>query len=584
MEKYKERVSLEGIRNKNIKELNKLINAGSPNVLKEKYEHYKQSIVMYVESNGYASMDPEKKTKIINEKLMKADELGDELGLGDKLTKILKSVYSRKNFSSMSDDSKDEFINKKLERADILVSKLINEDPVKAMMQKQARYMEIIAKKKDYSDIENFIEIYKFYKLVVTNPLDSPYDAMEQEVYYNQILKMGLRAQFKEMCDMDRDNDYTLFTDSKGTSKTTGATKDKYADINEALKNAEKSIELKDWKKAKELILELPDGDDKEAFLAKYDRMLDEQAKKFEELLKQLSKEKNENKILDVNLVVELSKRYNLLKDEKKKLYKYETKRIIDYNNIYAQDARKEEVANEIETTSDWKYTFGTRLVEFLGMPVNWIRKSPAYLKHIVSKRDKAIKNKDKNLADKCEQIIAERDIPSGAIYYSRLNTLNKLKTKLYRSPNTKIKTKYWNVMPRVYNKKNKNVYSMYSREASDIINNKQRAIRVANQYMDMLAMYDISDETCSICDDDTFNGLVDDVQAYLEELKNNKTISDELYLAYMEEIDNIISYKKFVPDNRSYEYCDKDIDEISKEIVALPKDRLPYVKRWKVK
>ena len=121
----------------------------------------------------------------------------------------------------------------------------------------------------------------------------------------------------------------------------------------------------------------------------------------------------------------------------------------------------------------------------------------------------------------------------------------------------------------------NKSVDHMVSNNAEldDIVSNKQRAINVVNQFMEMISMYDINKQG-SIVNDSIFNGLLDDVKELLLKLKNKGTFDDSLYLAYLEELDNIVAYKDATPENRGYEYFSDDIDDISKK-----KSSLPFVK-----
>ena len=489
--------------------------------------------------------------RIRRKNISKIREIADE-------TSYIKGIYNR-DYSNMSEAEKNKFISKELRHIDDIINQKLLQVKynIRDEINHQAKMLLLLARKGEKS------QVFEYYKLINTMPLFEPYSDYEKELYDEFVLSHS-----------DINNIIIGYSELESNNLTSDNTDASVKAAVEALEIAEKSIELEDWIKAEQLVLAISNTGVRASLITRFKKLIEAQAKCFDNLLTSLMLKVNAQEIIETDLVRELSKRYQLLTSDKKSTVKNDTKLIIDYSNTCVQDSIKDDIANQIENdTIDWKYSVGQRIIEFIGMPVNWIRRSSSYLKHILNKRANATGEKQ----DKYNNIYLERDNISGPIYYANVNKLNSMKPLLYRTTYSergpKLQESYYRTMASVYNKMNRSVDYMMTKEKNDIIGDEKRAINVINQYMRMISIYDINKEG-DIDNDQIFAGLIEDVKDLLLKTKDAGTINEDLYNAYLEELGNIVLYKHNTPNSRTYEYRDSDIIEM-----ANNKGDLPFVK-----
>lgn len=508
--------------------------------------------------------------RIRTKNIAKVKEIASEISEinGRYKSQLIRNIYSG-DYSGMTEQQKDQTIMTRLREVDNIIDQELQrvKYAVRDEIIHQAKMLLLLANKGENK------KVFDYYKLINTMPMIAPYSDYEKNLYREFIMQHpsieNIIVSFSELEEEQQQL-------NNNTAHINNNNDDDINRVIEALNNLETSIELQDWLDAKNLIAQLPEGEQKLSFYRRYRDLLNRQTAKFDDLLATLNENMESNLVVDIDLVNELSKRFKILDMDKKAQVKDSVDKIIHYSNACVQDTRKESIASSIEEGNHEKYSFGTMILEFLGMPINWIRRSHSYLKHIVSRRDKAIENGKQEKAARLNKIYLERDTVSGPIYYRNINKLNSMKPVLYRNGfsrrSNKIQGKYFKAMASVYNKMNKSVDYMTSNdiELSDIIGNKERAIKVVNQYMEMISLYDVN-RIGSIENDGIFSGLIQDLKDLLIQLKNNDTFDENLYLAYLEEIDNIVAYKESTTENRGYEYYSDDINDISNDLSELP-------------
>ena len=365
--------------------------------------------------------------------------------------------------------------------------------------------------------------------------------------------------------------------------------KTKFDETKNLVDEAEKNLVKNLWLDAETKVNALSEGTGKEELKTRIEKLYKDNDDKIVELLEGLEDEINNTQNVTMDKIKELYIRYDIsvcssfgkIKD---KNLEERIKKVIKYGNSLTQEQKqKEEAINNPE-----KIGLKARLTEFFGFPVSAILKSKFYGKVLKKKIENAKKVNDNEAVEKYEKRNQERDIVSGVRLYKSLDTLSKLKTKLY-SNNDLSKfdsARYNGVSNSVSNKLAVGLKRRLKKEYDLILNDKTRTINVANQYMQMLAVQDIKEDTGRFSkikkilkiktNQEKYDERVSDVIGFLDEAKDAGTLTPEEVLAYKEEIDNISFYKGMYKTCNSYNYVDSDVQDI------LNKDckPLPYIKK----
>ena len=562
---------LEKIREKNISKIEKLIE--EKEVLNKKYASLKREVLVKVNAAFKGSISQKELDKKIEERFSKLDEC--------------------------------------LEKEKINV-----ENKIRAEIIHQSKMLLVLKKNED---------IYNYYKLITEKPMVGIYAELEQRLYRETLMKNptieNIIISYSELSEINNKPEKDLsekFISAKQSLDKARASlnlddlniaislindlpdgeekerlqkevfeisdlidnKVLFDEVRNLIKEAECNFDPLLWNVIRAKISDLPDCEEKKKIETEFEKIFKDNQNKVLQLLGELEEKAENNEEIETNKVIELSERYSVsqlcFEDEVKE----RVKNVIMYSNAIVQDEKqKEDVLKETK-----KIGFKTKMLEFIGFPINVICRSKLYGKILNKKLNKAKDEKNAELINKYEQRIKDRDSISGVRLYQSLDKLNGLKVKLYTDGLS-------NHQERAYNKSSNTVsdklyFGMtkaFMKEYDEIINDRDRTINYINQAMEMLATQNVSDNekfekiknVLKIStSQEKFDTRVQEVIKVLDDAQKAGTLTGTEVLAYKEEIDNIDFYKNTYKYN-SYKYIDSDIENIKMNVTSAP-----YVKR----
>lgn len=237
------------------------------------------------------------------------------------------------------------------------------------------------------------------------------------------------------------------------------------------------------------------------------------------------------------------------LNEENKKARANILNTIIMYYNREGQYLYQQELYSN---DNQEKYSFFTKFSEFVaGGLFNKITSSKLYKKFFDRKLKKAKeKNNDKKI-EKYSKKISDIGIINGVRLFINRNKIANLKPKLYKEnilASDKDKNKYDKSIQYISDKMTSKLdeYSTDSKKT----NNKGVVTNIILQYIDTIAL------------SNDYENIANNAEQFIIDSFNNGIISDAEYRAYIQEIENIISYRGSFDDN-PYEVNEDEISDM---------------------
>ncbi len=523
----------------------------------------------------------------------------------------------KRDIVAASETKTDEEINNEIKELEINAAseKLDIQFKIKEVIKKQAKYLLILKDSKD---------VYEYYKLITSMPLNEEYAELESNVYREFLMshkdieniiisyfeldfsKTGAsfeRAAKDETIIEIPKEDETVVEDSvdgeaiieipeaeetiveepkvEETIVEEPKEKNKDANIETAKKAREYINKMKEnyskeyLKKATTEIAKLPEGEVKRAFKNEIVKFVNKTIDNFKELYSNLCITQNVLLESDVRLLVKMfdflaTQHYEDINFNKSD-YTDGVKDIVDrYNEEYQVELSRDLAVNK---DSRKKYGFATLFIEFMGAPAKWILNSKKYQEKLESKKAAAESYEE---LDAIESKIQDSDIVSGPRFYAAKNILSKIKPVLVENYFNKENT----ISQRVLSKFEKagNIVSDKIRfmveksiNYEKVLEDRDRIHNVAKQALEAYA------ESRDVSDYKTFERLIN-------ESYKNGGINDPEVMALLGELNNINSSN----DNIPYEVNFKEVlnaEEYYKKPVKYEDSEgtmitIPYIKR----
>lgn len=528
----------------------------------------------------------------------------------------------KRDIVAASETKTDEEINNEIKELEINAAseKLDIQFKIKEVIKKQAKYLLILKDSKD---------VYEYYKLITSMPLNEEYAELESNVYreflmshkdieniiisYSELDFSKTGASFERATKDEAiieipKEDETVVEDSvddeaiieipeaeetiveepkveepkvEETIVEEPKEENKDANIETAKKvrgyiNKMKENYSKEYlKKATTEIAKLPEGEVKRAFKNEIVKFVNKTIDNFKELYSNLCITQNVLLESDVRLLVKMfdflaTQHYEDINFNKSD-YTDGVKDIVDrYNEEYQVELSRDLAVNK---DSRKKYGFATLFTEFMGAPAKWILNSKKYQEKLESKKAAAESYEE---LDAIESKIQDSDIVSGPRFYAAKNILSKIKPVLVENYFNKENT----ISQRVLSKFEKagNIVSDKIRfmveksiNYEKVLEDRDRIHNVAKQALEAYA------ESRDVSDYKTFERLIN-------ESYKNGGINDPEVMALLGELNNINSSN----DNIPYEVNFKEVlnaEEYYKKPVKYEDSEgtmitIPYIKR----
>ena len=528
----------------------------------------------------------------------------------------------KRDIVAASETKTDEEINNEIKELEINAAseKLDIQFKIKEVIKKQAKYLLILKDSKD---------VYEYYKLITSMPLNEEYAELESNVYreflmshkdieniiisYSELDFSKTGASFERAAKDETiieipKEDETVVEDSvddeaiieipeaeetiveepkveepkvEETIVEEPKEENKDANIETAKKvrgyiNKMKENYSKEYlKKATTEIAKLPEGEVKRAFKNEIVKFVNKTIDNFKELYSNLCITQNVLLESDVRLLVKMfdflaTQHYEDINFNKSD-YTDGVKDIVDrYNEEYQVELSRDLAVNK---DSRKKYGFATLFIEFMGAPAKWILNSKKYQEKLESKKAAAESYEE---LDAIESKIQDSDIVSGPRFYAAKNILSKIKPVLVENYFNKENT----ISQRVLSKFEKagNIVSDKIRfmveksiNYEKVLEDRDRIHNVAKQALEAYA------ESRDVSDYKTFERLIN-------ESYKNGGINDPEVMALLGELNNINSSN----DNIPYEVNFKEVlnaEEYYKKPVKYEDSEgtmitIPYIKR----
>lgn len=528
----------------------------------------------------------------------------------------------KRDIVAASETKTDEEINNEIKELEINAAseKLDIQFKIKEVIKKQAKYLLILKDSKD---------VYEYYKLITSMPLNEEYAELESNVYreflmshkdieniiisYSELDFSKTGASFERATKDEAiieipKEDETVVEDSvddeaiieipeaeetiveepkveepkvEETIVEEPKEENKDANIETAKKAREYINKMKEnyskeyLKKATTEIAKLPEGEVKRAFKNEIVKFVNKTIDNFKELYSNLCITQNVLLESDVRLLVKMfdflaTQHYEDINFNKSD-YTDGVKDIVDrYNEEYQVELSRDLAVNK---DSRKKYGFATLFTEFMGAPAKWILNSKKYQEKLESKKAAAESYEE---LDAIESKIQDSDIVSGPRFYAAKNILSKIKPVLVENYFNKENT----ISQRVLSKFEKagNIVSDKIRfmveksiNYEKVLEDRDRIHNVAKQALEAYA------ESRDVSDYKTFERLIN-------ESYKNGGINDPEVMALLGELNNINSSN----DNIPYEVNFKEVlnaEEYYKKPVKYEDSEgtmitIPYIKR----
>ena len=333
----------------------------------------------------------------------------------------------------------------------------------------------------------------------------------------------------------------------------------------ELVAKAETTMDKKDIEDALNFVESLKDGVEKADLLNKLNSLKTNDVEIFEEVVKQLGNKVKNNEIIEETEISNLKNMINKVDKSNYRLHLSEIKDIIDYYNSQVQKNIQENY--DQENGKKYKlYNFITEpFIKLMNIKLfnkiknkyyDYKKKSYDKLKDELEeetddkkhdKLSKKVKSKSAVLSKLYNRVL-DRDIVSGVKLYKSINTINKLKPKLYKSTLSEKETNKLYKAQATYSLKMEKGLDKKAKD-KEIIEDKNRIINILDQYLDLL----------SICDD--LNGVYEKAINVLDSYKEK--LSETEHQAYLHQITMIMNYRNSYKE--PYEYDHKETDEMVK-------------------
>lgn len=240
---------------------------------------------------------------------------------------------------------------------------------------------------------------------------------------------------------------------------------------------------------------------------------------------------------------------FESLNEENKNNRKNILNTIIMYYNKEGQYLYQQELYSN---DNQEKYSFFTKFSEFVaGGLFNKITSSKLYKKFFERKLKKAEEKNNDEKIEKYSNKISDIGIINGVRLFVNRNKIAKLKPKLYKENimvSDKDKNKYDKSIQYISDKMTGKLYE-YSTD-NDKINNKDIVTNIILQYIDTIAL---SNE---------YSEIVNKAEEFISDSFNSGILSDAECRAYIQEIENIVSYRGSF-DNNPYEVNENEINDM---------------------
>ncbi len=240
---------------------------------------------------------------------------------------------------------------------------------------------------------------------------------------------------------------------------------------------------------------------------------------------------------------------FESLNEENKNDRKNILNTIIMYYNREGQYLYQQELYSN---DNQEKYSFFTKFSEFVaGGLFNKITSSKLYKKFFERKLKKAEEKNNDEKIEKYSKKISDIGIINGVRLFVNRNKIAKLKPKLYKENimvSDKDKNKYDKSIQYISDKMTGKLYE-YSTD-NDKINNKDIVTNIILQYIDTIAL---SNE---------YSEIANKTEEFISDSFNSGILSDAECRAYIQEIENIVSYRRSF-DNNPYEVNENEINDM---------------------